>query len=121
MYHYQSTRVRILDLTPFYCCYSSINIQGGCSNVLRKLKAESQWKDSNPQILSYCQLPKFRPPFFTFLYLFKFDFIVLKRAVVISLSKYHKKRSPEYFCYSPEYITRIQILLISRFANVFMV
>ena len=41
-----------------FCCYSpiSINIQGGCSNVLRQIKTESQWKNSNPQILAYCQL-----------------------------------------------------------------
>ena len=32
------------------------NKQGSCSNVLRQLKTESQWKYSNPQILDDCQL-----------------------------------------------------------------
>ena len=78
------------------CCYSSINKnkQVGCSNVLRHLKTESQWKDLNLQILDYCQLlqmhhlgtfnyyvtanwPKFGHLLCTCLYLFNFDFIVL--------------------------------------------
>ena len=39
----------------FFCCWS-INILGGCSNLLRQLKTKTQWKDSNHQILAYCQL-----------------------------------------------------------------
>ena len=58
MYHYQSSGVRILYMPSIFCCCSSINKnkQDWRSNVLLELKTESQWKDSNPLILSYCQL-----------------------------------------------------------------
>ena len=36
------------------CCYSAINKnkQVGSLNLLRQLETESQWKDSNPQVLA---------------------------------------------------------------------